>query len=53
MADVLAAHERILEAIAGGDPQEVERQVRAHLSGTLAAIPAIKAAHPDYFEAET
>lgn len=50
MAEVLAAHERILEAISGGDPADVERQVREHLSGTLAAIPAIRAAHPDYFE---
>jgi len=50
MAQVLELHERILAAIAAGDHEEVEMQVREHLSGTMASIPAIMEAHPDYFE---
>ena len=49
MTDVLVAHERILAAIAKGDVQDVETQVRVHLSGTLASVPAIMKLHPEYF----
>ncbi len=50
MSAVLDLHERILAAIAEADLHDVERQVREHLSGTLASIPAIIEAHPDYFQ---
>lgn len=50
MAQVLELHERILAAITAGDPDDVERRVREHLSGTMASIPAIREAHPDHFE---
>lgn len=49
MSAVLEAHESILASIAEGDVQRVEDNVRAHLSGTLAALPAIRQAHPAYF----
>lgn len=49
MAAVIVAHEGILNAISAGDVDETEAQVRAHLSGTLALLPAIMAAHPEYF----
>ena len=49
MLDVLDHHKRILDAIAAGDADEVEKHVRAHLSGTLASLPAIMEKHPEYF----
>lgn len=49
MAAVLEHHERILAALSDGDVEGVEAHVRAHLSGTLASLPAIMESHPDYF----
>lgn len=49
MTDVLSSHEQILKAIAKGDLQDVENQVRTHLSGTLASLPQIMTLHPEYF----
>lgn len=49
IADVLQSQERILEAIKSGDPEAAEARTREHLSGTLASLPAIVAARPDYF----
>ncbi|MEP3115632.1 hypothetical protein [Nisaea sp.] len=46
---MLDLHERIPAAISDAGIQNVGRQVRAHLSGTLASIPAIIDTHPDYF----
>lgn len=50
MSAVVITHERILAAIEKGDFADVETQTRAHLSGTLAALPAIMKAHPEYFD---
>jgi DNA-binding GntR family transcriptional regulator len=49
VTDILNSHERILTAIAEGNLQDVEEQVRVHLSGTLASVPAIMELHPEYF----
>ena len=49
MSAVLGSHERILEAIRKGDLHGAETQTREHLSGTLASLQAIMAAHQDYF----
>jgi DNA-binding GntR family transcriptional regulator len=46
---VLADHARIVDAIAAGDALEAQRQLRGHLSGTLAQADEIRARHPDYF----
>lgn len=51
IAQVLASHEQILSAISNGDVEGVEASVREHLSGTLASVPAIRQAYPDYFAA--
>lgn len=48
---VLDAHARILSAIAEGDLQAVEENVREHLSGTLSCLSAIKQTYPEYFHA--
>ncbi|WP_346915142.1 GntR family transcriptional regulator [uncultured Roseibium sp.] len=53
MTNVLKAHEGILEAISGGRLDDVEAQVRAHLSGTLASVGEIMNAHPEYFDEAT
>jgi DNA-binding GntR family transcriptional regulator len=49
IAQVLRDHEDILAAIASGDRFEVEKAVRHHLSGTLAAVQKISEQHPQYF----
>ncbi len=46
---VLEAHESILSAIAEGNIEAVEKNVREHLSGTLASLPSIMDTHPEYF----
>lgn len=53
IAAVIEAHEAILSAISSGKPDAAERQVREHLSGTLASLPDIVAAHPRYFADDT
>ena len=50
MSEVIEAHERILAAISAGDINSVENEVRDHLSGTLASVPAIRESYPEYFE---
>ncbi|MCG6856934.1 MAG: GntR family transcriptional regulator [Salaquimonas sp.] len=52
MSAVLEHHKRILDAISKGDVNEVEKQVREHLSGTLASLPAIIETYPAYFSEE-
>ena len=47
-ANVLVDHASIVAAIAAGDPKGAQRNVRKHLSGTLAQLDAIRAEHPDY-----
>jgi DNA-binding GntR family transcriptional regulator len=45
---VIAEHEGILRAVAGGEAEEAQRRLRAHLSGTLASIDALRKEHPSY-----
>lgn len=49
IASVLQYHHAIFAAIANRDMEETERNIRAHLSGTLAAVPQIMEQHPEYF----
>ncbi len=49
IAQVLRDHDAILAAIASGDRDSVEKAVRTHLSGTLAAAQKISEQHPQYF----
>jgi len=46
---VVADHRAILAAIAAGAPEQAQARLREHLSGTLAHVGEIRAAHPDYF----
>ena len=49
IASVLQHHHDILATISAGDLIAVERAVRAHLSGTLAAAQHIREQYPQYF----
>lgn len=48
-AEILDYHGRILDAIAHGSPEQAEKLVREHLSGTLAQVEQIVARHPEFF----
>lgn len=49
VAEVIRHHEDILSAMASGRRDAVEKAVRVHLSGTLAAVQKIMDQHPHYF----
>jgi DNA-binding GntR family transcriptional regulator len=45
---ILAQHSEIAESIALGDPSRAHAAVRAHLSGTLSELEALRDKYPDY-----
>lgn len=45
---VVDEHKRILRAVAAGKPEEAQRQLRAHLSGTLGSVDALRRMHPTF-----
>ena len=47
-AAVLDDHKRIVDAIARGNADDAMARVRAHLSGTLSWVDAVRAQFPDY-----
>ena len=49
---VIDQHIAIVEAIASGDPDGAERAMNAHLADVLPGIDQVRAAYPDYFEAD-
>lgn len=49
IAEVIQHHEDILASISTGDPAAVDRAIRVHLSGTLAATQKIMERYPQYF----
>nr|WP_155467152.1 GntR family transcriptional regulator [Duganella radicis] len=51
-ANILSDHTSILAAIAAGDARGAQRNVRQHLSGTLAQLDTIRAEYPDYLLAQ-
>jgi DNA-binding GntR family transcriptional regulator len=51
-AEMIAEHRAVLEAVAAGDPETAERVLRHHLRMVLSSMPALRAAHPEYFEPE-
>ena len=46
--DIVRHHKLITKAIAGGEPEEAQRHLRTHLSGTLSELAQIRAQHPQY-----
>src|SRR5689334_23158682 len=47
--NIVKRHKAIARAIAAGKPEEAQRQLREHLSGTLAQVDEIRKRYPDYF----
>ena len=48
-ADILRDHAAIVDAIATGDPDGAEAEVRGHLSRSLDFIETLRESHPNYF----
>ena len=46
---LIAQHEAIVSAIEAGDPDKVDRDMRAHLRSILPDLEHLKRQHPDYF----
>jgi DNA-binding GntR family transcriptional regulator len=46
--DIVRHHKLITKAIAGGEPEEAQKHLRTHLSGTLSELAQIRARHPQY-----
>ena len=50
LAEMVAEHRLVLDALGAGDSDAAERTLRHHLRMVLSALPAIREQHPDYFE---
>ena len=50
LAEMVAEHETVVDAVARHDQDAAERALRHHLRMVLSELPAIRAAHPGYFE---
>jgi DNA-binding GntR family transcriptional regulator len=46
--DIVRHHKLIAKAIGAGDPDDAQRHLRTHLSGTLGYIDNIRARYPEY-----
>jgi DNA-binding GntR family transcriptional regulator len=47
---MLAEHEAVVAAVADHDAQRAEAELRHHLQMVLSQLPAIRAAHPEFFQ---
>jgi DNA-binding GntR family transcriptional regulator len=50
MSEMLAEHRTLVAAIADGDPDRAEGELRRHLRMVLSSLEQIRSAHPDYFD---
>jgi len=46
--DIVRHHKLIAKAIGAGEPDEAQKYLRTHLSGTLSELAQIRARHPEY-----
>jgi DNA-binding GntR family transcriptional regulator len=46
--DIVRHHRLIAKAIGSGDPDQAQRHLRTHLSGTLSDLATIRMMHPEY-----
>jgi DNA-binding GntR family transcriptional regulator len=46
--DIVRHHKLIAKAIAAGEPEEAQRHLRTHLSGTLSELAQIRSRYPEY-----
>lgn len=52
LAEMVAEHADVLAAVAAGDADAAEAALRHHLRMVPSLLPAIRAAHPEYFDHE-
>lgn len=52
MAEMLSQHRAVVAAVAAGQQDRAESELRHHLREVLSSLPEIRRAHPDYFEDE-
>lgn len=50
LAEMVAEHGQVVDAVASGDPDAAERTLRHHLRMVLSVLPGIRAEHPGWFE---
>ena len=50
LAEMVAEHGEVVDAVASGDPDAAERALRHHLRMVLSGLPGIRAEHPGWFE---
>ena len=48
---MISEHRAVVAAVARREPEAAEQALRHHLRMVLSTLPAIRAQHPDYFEA--
>lgn len=51
LAQMVAEHTDLVAAVAAGDPDAAEARMRHHLRMVLGWLPALRVAHPEYFDA--
>lgn len=52
MAKMLSEHRALVVAIAEGDPERADGELRRHLRTVLSSLDQIRSDHPEYFEQE-
>jgi DNA-binding GntR family transcriptional regulator len=50
LAEMVAEHKDVLDAVRRGEPDAAEEALRHHLRMVLSDLPAIQREHPEYFE---
>jgi DNA-binding GntR family transcriptional regulator len=50
LAEMVAEHTLVVDAVRRGDPDAAEAALRHHLRMVLSGVPAIREEHPDYFQ---
>lgn len=53
LPEMIHDHQGVVEALRRRDPDEAERQLRAHLGHTLSGLPGIRSRRPELFDEET
>jgi GntR family transcriptional regulator, rspAB operon transcriptional repressor len=51
LTEMISEHRAVVAAVARREPDAAEQALRHHLRMVLSTLPAIRAQHPDYFEA--
>ena len=51
LMEMISEHRAVVAAVAQRDPDAAENALRHHLRMVLSTLPAIRAQHPDYFDA--